>query len=172
MSLASSLRGLVVRAVARISGDGEAAQQAQLSGHAGQTRQAVEILHPYGFTGHAPAGGVTLLIHPNGDQSDPVALPPSHAGSRRQNLIAGQVCVYDAFKTEILLGNDGTITIKAATKIRLETPLLEVTGEIKDRAEQGGVSMSEMRQVFDGHTHPENDERSRTDPPTLNMGGH
>ena len=34
------------------------------------------------------------------------------------------------------------------------TPLLECTGEIKDRCNSDGRTMEDMRNIYDGHTHP------------------
>lgn len=48
------------------------------------------------------------------------------------------------------------VTVVASAKVRLETPLLEVTGEIRDRCNTTGKSMSDMRDIYDTHTHPEN----------------
>ncbi|HVJ53445.1 MAG TPA: phage baseplate assembly protein V [Aliidongia sp.] len=47
-----------------------------------------------------------------------------------------------------------TLVIQATTKIRFETPLLEVTGDITDHADDGsGETMAAQRSVFNGHAH-------------------
>jgi len=74
----------------------------------------------------------------------------------------------------ILVKDTPTVTVQASTKVRLETvtvelvatrkvraetPLFEVTGEIKDHCDQpSGRAMSTMREVFDQHDHPENNQ--------------
>jgi phage baseplate assembly protein V len=61
------------------------------------------------------------------------------------------------------------VTVAASTKVRFETPLLECTGPIKDNCDSGGVSMADMRQVYNGHNHAENDNGGPTDPPNQIM---
>lgn len=61
------------------------------------------------------------------------------------------------------------VRVVAATKVRMETPLLEVTGEIKDRCDSTGRTMSEMRGTYNSHTHPENDNGGPTGAPNQGM---
>ena len=42
----------------------------------------------------------------------------------------------------------------ATGTIRMETPRLEVTGDIVDQADGTGVSMGDMRTAYNIHTHP------------------
>jgi phage gp45-like len=72
-----------------------------------------------------------------------------------------EVHIYGCDKLTADVGVETKITcplvrIVAATKVRLETPLLEVTGEIRDRCDSSGRTMSDMRGIYNGHTHPEN----------------
>lgn len=53
----------------------------------------------------------------------------------------------------VIEGKTFPITLKSTIKVRLETPLLECTGEIKDRCESDGRSMEEMRNIYNGHNH-------------------
>ena len=46
------------------------------------------------------------------------------------------------------------VIVKAADRVRMETPRLEVTGEIKDRCDGDGKTMEEMRETYNQHTHP------------------
>ena len=47
----------------------------------------------------------------------------------------------------------GSLTIKAPPFIRLETALLDCTGEVRDKTR----SMSEDRKIYNGHDHPHGD---------------
>lgn len=53
-----------------------------------------------------------------------------------------------------------TVTVNASTKVKLDTPLLEVTGAITATGNisdtNGTKSMAAMRSVYNTHTHPEN----------------
>lgn len=55
-----------------------------------------------------------------------------------------------------MIQNVPTATVQAATKVRLETPLLEVTGDIKDKCDSSGKTMSGMRTTYNSHNHNEN----------------
>jgi len=62
-----------------------------------------------------------------------------------------------------------TLLIKASTKVRIESPQLEATGEIIDLVEGTGRTMSGMRSIYNGHVHPENDNGGPTGQPTQGM---
>lgn len=47
----------------------------------------------------------------------------------------------------------GQVTVAANSKIRFDTPLLEVTGEVKDLCDTIGKTMSDMRNIYNMHTH-------------------
>jgi hypothetical protein len=57
--------------------------------------------------------------------------------------------------------------VKAAEAVRMETPILEVTGHIIDQAGSGGFSMAAMRSIYNGHTHTET--QGTTNPPNEQM---
>ncbi|MCY0854348.1 hypothetical protein [Cupriavidus sp. D39] len=46
-----------------------------------------------------------------------------------------------------------TVTINAATKVRMVTPLLECTGDIIDNADTNTHTIAQMRVLYDEHTH-------------------
>lgn len=56
------------------------------------------------------------------------------------------------------------VKIVALTKVRMETPKLEVTGEIIDLCDDNTRTVSGMRQVHNAHVHAENDNGGPTDP--------
>jgi phage gp45-like len=62
--------------------------------------------------------------------------------------------VVDAIGQVVTVNNATTVTINAATKIRMVTPLLEVTGDIIDNAGTNTNTVAEMRAIYDGHNHP------------------
>jgi phage baseplate assembly protein V len=64
-----------------------------------------------------------------------------------------------------------TVELVATEKVRAETPQFEVTGEIKDNCDApAGRTMSAMRDVYDAHTHHENNPvNGDTAPPTQRM---
>ena len=45
------------------------------------------------------------------------------------------------------------LNIQATDKVRIQTPQLEVTGDILDKVDNNGMTMANMRTQFDGHQH-------------------
>lgn len=151
--LKRGLQMLVARAVVTAVGGGKA-QSVQVALLAGEAKDAVEHAEPYGFTAHPQAGATAVVVFVGGDRSHGIATVVSDPRVRPGNLAAGEVCVYTDEGDEIRIQRGGTIRITAKTKVRIEAPLLEVTGEIKDRCDTGdGRTLSGMRDTFDAHTH-------------------
>lgn len=69
-------------------------------------------------------------------------------------LTASGGIVIDAKNQAVTVNNATTVTINAATKVRMVTPLLEVTGDIIDNAGSNAHNMAQMRSIYNTHTHP------------------
>lgn len=139
---------------------------------AGETKDNIEHFEPYGFTAEVIAGSEPIAAFFDGDRSHGVVLLVADRRYRLTGLKSGEVALYDDQGQKIYLTRDGividgagkplviqnvpTATIKAGTKVRMETPLLEVTGEIKDKCDSTGKTMSSMRGTYNGHNHAEN----------------
>ena len=75
----------------------------------------------------------------------------------------GEVAVHDDLGQKVHLTRDGIVIDGAGLpvlftntpNIRMETDQLEVTGEIKDRCDSTGKTMSGMRQTYNNHHHNE-----------------
>jgi len=150
--LKRGLQMVVARALVTAVGGGRA-QSVQVALLAGEAKDGVEHAEPYGFTAHPHAGATALVVFVGGDRSHGIAAVVSDPRYRPADLAPGEVCVYTDQGDEIRIKRGGELVIKAATKVRIETPLLEVTGEVRDRCDTGGRTMAEMRAVYDGHTH-------------------
>lgn len=132
-------------------------QALQLRLLADEVKDGVEHFEPYGWTSHPLAGAEAVVVFVGGDRSHGVAAVVADRRWRPTDLEPGEVAVFTDQGDEIRIRRGGTIRIRAATKLRIETPLLEVTGEVRDRCDADGRTMEEMRQVYNGHTHPEPD---------------
>lgn len=96
----------------------------------------------------------------------------------RPELEPGEAAVFNHVGDIIKLKRDRTIevqtvnlVVKASAKARFETPVLECTGEIHDRCDEQPHTMRGMREIYNLHTHPENDESGPTDAPIQKMEG-
>lgn len=167
--MASALRGQAVRAlVLRIADDGET-QVVDVQTHEGVVRGAIEVAQPYGLAAVPLAGALTVVIGLGGDQGDMVALPVANPSDRLGGLAAGEVALYDAAGNRVHIRAGGVIEVRAATRVLVRAPRVEieavngvritgdldVTGEIRDRSDAGGRTMSQMRNAYDRHGHPD-----------------
>ena len=143
----------------------------------GETLANVKRVEMYGYS-YLPHGGCqAYMFFPSGDRSYGVALV---LGDKQYQLELrhGEVALHDDLGQKVHLTRDGIVieggglpmTLRDTPLIRCETERLECTGDILDNCDSGGRSMASMRNVYDEHTHPENDGGGPTDEPIERMG--
>lgn len=64
-----------------------------------------------------------------------------------------------------------TVTVTASEKIRLDTPRLEVTGDVVDNCDSNGASLKTLREAHNGHDHVLKDVQSGSDDITSDKPG-
>lgn len=148
----------------------------QVSALDGEPLENIKRVEPYGFSYRPHPGCEAYFLCPNGDRSYGAALI---LGDKKYQMTLkhGEVAVHDDQGQSVHLTRTGIVvtgaglpvTITGTPKVRIEAPLLEVTGDIKDRCDEGGRSMQSMREVYDVHVHPENDAGGPTDVPNQGM---
>lgn len=124
----------------------------------------------FGFTSRPPAGSDAIILFAAGDRSNGVVVATNHQATRLKNLAEGDTAIFDSRGRYIWLGKDGGIvvsasgpvtvngatlvTINAGEKVRMVTPLLECTGQIKDLCDTpAGTTMAQIREQYDTHNH-------------------
>lgn len=161
--LSRRLRLMVARAVITSISDTGKIQSAQVKLLDGEVRDGIEILQQYGHTGIAPGKPEALYFSVGGDRDHGVLICVADRQFRLVGLRPGESALYDDLGQKVHLTRDGIvidgaglpITVKNTPKVRMETDLLECTGEIKDRCDAGGKTMSGMRSTYNGHDHDE-----------------
>lgn len=150
--LQRKLRLMAGRAVLSLMSD---AFTSQIKGLDGEVRDGAEVFQQYGFRSQPLPGAEGILLSLAGSRDHTVILC---LDDRRYTvaLAAGECAMYDHLGKYIVLKKNGSIVVKADTKVRMEVPLLEVTGQIKDMCDGAGVTMAAMRDKHNEHTHPEN----------------
>lgn len=136
----------------------------------------IPIVVAYGFSSNAPLKAEAITVRLGGDRSQSIIIGTSHRPSRPKNLQAGETMLYrghgndptavgayiwlkdgviqiDADGGDVMIQNADTVTVKATTKVRLETPKLEVTGDIVSRAGGTEVSLNDLRDAYHAHKH-------------------
>ncbi|WP_431282727.1 phage baseplate assembly protein V [Humitalea sp. 24SJ18S-53] len=167
------------RGTLNLTSDGDGQQRMQVGLLDGELRDAVDRVQQYGLSAHPMPGARVVVACMGGNRDHPVIIAADDPRHRPTGIKPGEVALYSAAGQLVLLREDqgleittatGTrievspenvvtveceqVVLKAAVSVRLETPLLEVTGIIRDRADSGGVSMDQMRDFYNGHGHP------------------
>ncbi len=127
----------------------------------GEPINAAEYLQHYGFTSNVPPGFMFVAVPVGGKTAHAIVIATEHATYRLKGLAQGEVALYDDQEQKVHIKRGGIeingggkpVTITNTSKVRMETALLEVTGEIEDRCDTTGKTMSNMRQIYNTHTH-------------------
>jgi phage gp45-like len=130
-------------------------QLVQVQMFGAETRDGLPNMQQFGFASSAPIGSVGVAVFINGDRSNGALIASGNAALRPTGLLPGEVMIYDAFGNKFHMQQG---------KIRLTTPLLEVTGDIIDNCLTQPNTWRADRAIYDVHTHPTPDGESG--PPT------
>ena len=150
MQIASRLLGPVSRRVSNLfsrgtvkaTDDSKKLQILQVGLLAEETRADIERPQPYGFTSSAKDGAEAFVIFVNGQRDHGLAICVEDRRYRIKNLDSGEVAVYDATGSKIVLKANGDIQlVPSSGKVKV-TGDLEATGDVK----AGAISLK-------NHTH-------------------
>jgi len=175
--LSRRLRLMASRAVLSLISDATGMQIVQVKLLDGEVRNGIERFQQYGFTSVPHPGAEGIYLSLGADRDHGVVIVMDDRRYRLKGLANGESALYDDLGQKVHLTRNGIvidgaglpITVTNTPKVRMDTPLLEVTGEIKDRCDDDGMTMEDMRQTYDIHVHPENDGGGPTDPPIQQM---
>lgn len=127
-----------------------------------------ELFQHYGFAS-APLAGAEYIAIPVGGNSKHTVVVASEDGRYRVTLQDGEVALYtdEGDRVHLKRGRvvevvTETLLVKAGTKVRFETPLIEATGGVKvdgNVKADGEIAdhtrtMQEDRELYNGHGHP------------------
>lgn len=175
-TIARRIRLIASRAVVRMVNDAGGLQVVQITLLADETRDQVERFQNYGLTSHPHPGADAVAVALGGSRDHLVAIAVDDRRYRIKGLAAGEVALYDDLGHVVRLTRAGIVidgaghpvTVTNTTKLRVEAPLLEVTGQIKDLCDGAGKTMAGMRDTYNSHTHP-GDSGGTTGTPTQGM---
>jgi phage baseplate assembly protein V len=150
---------MVGRGTLNLTQDGEGQQRMQVALLDGEVRDGVDRVQPYGLSSHPAPGGTAIVVCLGGNRDHPVVIAVDEPRARPTGLAAGEVVVWSARGQRILLREDEgleittpagarieitpgqvvnvealQVVVKASSKVRMETPLLEVTGAVVEGA--------------------------------------
>lgn len=161
--LKRSMGNLIARGVVAAVNAATKMQSLQMRLLADETKSDVEHFEPYGWSSNPHGGAEGVVLFPDGDRSHGFVIVVADRRYRLAGMKGGEVAVHDDLGQKVHLTREGIVIDGAALPItftntpliRMETDLLEVTGEIKDRCDSTGKTMSGMRQTYNDHHHDE-----------------
>lgn len=174
---------MIGRGVLKAVSDNSNAQLCQVSLLDGELKSNVERIQDYGMTSVPPAGSLATVLFVGGDRSNGLIIAAENRKIRVNGLKSGEVAIYTDEGDEIYLKRGHEIAVKTtkfvinADEIQMNGAVsilktLDVEKNIKSKAEvadQKG-NLTEIRSIFDAHTHTGN-AGAPTSPPAQTMGG-
>jgi phage baseplate assembly protein V len=161
----------LARALVTTVNDAGGFQRVQVKINALETADNTPRPVEFGLTSNPPVGSDAFVVFLGGDRSNGVVLGTVHQPSRPKNLASGETMIYsqdgkqiyltasggivvDAKNQAVTVNDATTVTINAASKVVMNTPLLQVSGDIIDNAGSNAHTMAQMRSIYNTHTHP------------------
>jgi phage baseplate assembly protein V len=157
--LSRRLRLMVSRGVITLVNDALKMQGVQVQLLADEVKDNLERFQNYGFTSHPHAGAEGVVVFAGGSRDHGLVIVVDDRRYRLKGLQAGEVALYTDEGDKIVLKRGNVIEVTAAVKVRMVTPLLEVTGrieaggDIRDTVATNANTMAGMRTIYDTHTH-------------------
>lgn len=131
----------------------------------------VPVVQIYGFSGHAPVGSEAHMICTRGDRSSSVVVATNNGEARFKNLAQGEVAIYTDEGDYVRLSRGRIVEIKCGTKVHIDCPLVEITGDLHVQGEVIRGYGTGDSVTLGQHTHTQgadggNDSEQPTHPPT------
>ena len=118
---------MVGRCIVNLVDDALKMQGVQITLLSDETRDKVERLQNYGFTSNPLPGAEAVALAVGGTRNHAVVVVCDDRRYRLKGLESGEVAVYTDEGDKIVLKRGNVIEITSATKVRLVTPLVEMS---------------------------------------------
>lgn len=155
-SLRNLMRDGVARAVLNVVDDEGNMQRVQISLLEDEVIDGVERFQNYGFTSVPEEGTEATVVFVGADRSHPVVVVADDRRVRKKGLKPGEVAVYHKngdfiylknekeieIKTTTFKVNCTTATIAAESEVKLDSPLVTLTGRQQTTGEKSGGGAS------------------------------
>ena len=152
--LAVRVRLMVARAVVLQVDDSQGLQVLQLGVLKGEVRDRVERFGTYGLTSHPHDGAESVVVFPSGNREHGLAVSVDDRRYRLKGLEQGEVALYDDQGTVVHIQRGGVVRIAAASRVSIESPVVELAGDARLEVGGGGeYSLADLRSTFNSHTH-------------------
>ena len=160
-TLSAKLRLAISRAVVTLVADDKQLQEVQLEMLDEEARAVAERFQQYGLTSVPFPDAEAIALSVGGKRSHIVVLAVDDRRYRKRDLQPGEVCLYTDEGDYILIKRGRIVEVKAGTKLRVDAPLAELTGDLHvmgnitcdNQVSDANGSMQEMRETYNGHDH-------------------
>ncbi|MHA6305711.1 phage baseplate assembly protein V [Hafnia paralvei] len=175
-----SITNMLARAVVTGLNTASKCQMLQVDLLAGEPKENVEHLEPYGFTSAPLVSAEGFALFPDGDRSHGVILMVSDRRYRIKGLKSGEVAIYTDEGDSITLNRGNTInvttknyvvsaenytvntetyTVNASEKAIFTTPLVKASQNVKADGDlsDSKSTMQSMRDTYNDHEHKYDD---------------
>lgn len=129
--LVRRIRQIATRAIVELIDTDTALTTLKIKISENESLEDIEHFEPYGFTANPPAGSEALVISVGGRREHSVVLQVASRKYRLVGLKPGDVALYNMNGDKIVMAANGETTLKVATKVIMECPNFEITGDLK-----------------------------------------
>lgn len=96
-----------------------------------EVRDNIERIQQFGFTSNPPSGSEAVAVFVGGNREHGFVVACDHRPSRKKGIQPGECAIYTDDGTFIILKKNGQVEIKTATKVKIDVPNAEFTGNVK-----------------------------------------
>ena len=147
----SGIANILARGAVALGNSASKLQSLQLRLLAGEVKDNVEHLEPYGYTASPLEGAEALAGFIGGDRSHAVVIVVADRRFRLQGLKPGEVALYTDegdfihFKRGRIIDIETvTLNVKASDSVNFDTPLISTTGRIESAGDQIAAGISQV----------------------------
>lgn len=119
------------KAVVKAVDDSKDIQEVQLSALAGESLDKIPRVQDFGFSSNPPLGSEGIILSLGGSRENVVAIKVDNRVVRIKNLASGETVIFTDDGTFLHLKKSGQVHLKTATKVLVEAPDAEFTGNVK-----------------------------------------
>lgn len=151
------IRNLAARGLVVLADSARKLQALQVRLLAGELKDGVEHLEPYGYTSCPLEGAEALALFLGGDRSHGVVVCVADRRYRLKGLKPGEVAIYTDEGDRIHLKRGrvveietATLRVKASAGVHFETPEITQTGRIVSQGDQVAAGVSQISHPHGG----------------------
>ncbi len=153
------INNMLGRGVIKRYNSGNKTAQSQVSLYADETNSDIEHPQEFGFASTPLEGAETVVAFFGGNRDSGTVLKVFDKRHHPKDLAPGEVKIYSSNGSVVHVKADGSIAISASASMTITSPEvtidgnLSVTGDITDQSAGAGLSMQQMRTIYNGHHH-------------------